>query len=332
MREGLRCCNRHGATRAGSTKSLARLEAMAGWLGWLVTAVGAAVSLLTLRDIFRTLWYPSGQGRLSSRMMRLVWRLGRRRRRAGASGILTGPMALAGVIFFWLLLLVLGGALLYAPHMPEGFALSSSLDTAERGELLDAVYVSIVTVATLGFGDVLPTAAWLRIAVPLQALFGFALLTAAVSWVLQVYPALIRRRGLAVRLSLLGRSDSTGLLDDPDSTLAATLLDGLAAQVVQARVDITEYSETYYFREGSADASLPAQLGVAVDLVAAGRRVPRQDVRVAAGVLDTALDDLARVIDEQFFGTGAPTLEVLQRYADDHSHQERRRDPPEQGR
>lgn len=303
---------------------------MAGWLGWLVAAVGAAVTLLTLRDIFRTLWYPSGRGRLSARVMRLVWRLGRRRRRAGASGVLTGPLALAGVILAWLLLLVLGGALLYAPHMSEGFALSSSLDPTERGGVMDAVYVSIVTVATLGFGDVLPTAAWLRIAVPLQALFGFALLTAAVTWVLQVYPALIRRRSLAVRLSLLRRSDSTGLLDDPDSTLAATLLDGLAAQMVQARVDITEYAETYYFREGSSDASLPAQLGVAVDLVAAGRGAPRQDVRFAAAVLDTALDDFARVLDDQFFGTGAPTLEVLQRYADDHSHRQRRRHPPEQ--
>ncbi|MDP5182116.1 potassium channel family protein [Blastococcus sp. BMG 814] len=305
---------------------------MAGWLGWLVTVAGAAVTVLTLRDIFRTLWYPSGQGDLSSHVMRLVWRLGRRRRRAGASGILTGPLALAGVIAVWLLLLVLGGALLYAPHLPEGFAFSSSLDRAERGGVLDAVYVSMVTVATLGFGDVLPTAAWLRIAVPLQAVFGFALLTASVTWVLQVYPALIRRRSLAVRLSLLRRSATAGLLDDPGSASAATLLDGLSAQVVQARVDLTEYAETYYFREGSTDASLPAQLGVAVDLVAAGRAAPRQDVRVAAEVLDTALGDLARIIDEQFLGTGQSAAEVLRRYADDHHQDQRRWDPPRRGR
>ncbi|SFE80784.1 potassium channel family protein [Blastococcus tunisiensis] len=305
---------------------------MAEWVGWLVTTAGAVVTVLTLRDIFRTLWYPSGQGWLSSRVMRLVWRLGRRGRRAGASGVLTGPLALAGVILTWLLLLVFGGALLYAPHMPEGFALSSSLDRGERGGLLDAVYVSIVTVATLGFGDVLPTAPWLRIAVPLQALLGFALLTAAVTWVLQVYPALIRRRSLAARLSLLGRSHATGLIDDPDSTLAAPLLDGLAAQVAQARVDITEYAETYYFREGSAEAALPAQLGVAVDLVAAGRRAPRQDVRIAADVLGTALDDFARVIDDQFLGTGGPALEVLQRYAEDQHHDQRHWGPPDRQR
>ena len=36
--------------------------------------------------------------------------------------------------------------------------------------VLDAVYVSLVTVARLGFGDVVPRDGWLRIAVPVQAL------------------------------------------------------------------------------------------------------------------------------------------------------------------
>ncbi|MFC7876169.1 ion channel [Isoptericola sp. NPDC057391] len=35
----------------------------------------------------------------------------------------------------------------------------------------------------VGFGDIVPTTPWLRLATtPLQALIGFALLTAAVSW------------------------------------------------------------------------------------------------------------------------------------------------------
>ena len=70
--------------------------------------------------------------------------------------------------------------------------------------------ISLVTISTLGFGDVHPATDWLRIVNPLEALFGFALLTVVVAWMLQVYPALSRRRVIALHLSALKRA---GTLD-----------------------------------------------------------------------------------------------------------------------
>jgi hypothetical protein len=223
-----------------------------------VTAVGVVLVLAALRDIFHTIWHPSGRGRLSRWIMRAVWRVGRGRR---ALRRLTGPLAMVVVVLAWVLLILLGWALVYWPHLPDGFVFGGSLDPAHRAGLLDAVYLSTVTLATLGFGDIVPTADWLRIAVPVQALIGFALLTAAVSWVLQVYPALTRRRALAVRLSLLSRVDTLGRVADPQSTLAASLLKHVAVGLALLRVDVTQYAETYYFRDGDAEASLPAMLG-----------------------------------------------------------------------
>src|SRR3954465_3743867 len=127
----------------------------------------------------------------------------------------------------------------------------------------------MVTLGTLGFGDIVPTEEWLRIAVPVQALLGFALLTAAVTWVLQIYPALPRRRSLAIRLSLLRRADAVRVLSEEDVPMAANLLEDLAGEVVQARVDLTQYAETYYFRDGEASASLAANIGTAVQLASA---------------------------------------------------------------
>lgn len=300
---------------------------MASWVDWLISAAGVLVVLVALRDIFHTLWHPSGRGGLSSLVMRSVWRVGRWLRGRGYTRTLTGPVALVLVILLWLALIVLGGALVYGPHLPEGFVLGSGLDPAERGGALDAVYLSLVTVATLGFGDVVPSADWLRIAVPVQALIGFALLTAAVTWVLQVYPSLIRRRALAVRLALLRRVPSDDLLGDPDSALAAPLLESLAADLVQARVDVTQYAETYYFRDGDEEASLPAMIGVAADLAAAGREAPRRDVRVAAGLLGSAVDDFARVVDEQFLDVQGSTADVLESYATAHDYRRARLRP-----
>jgi hypothetical protein len=64
-----------------------------------------------------------------------------------------------------------------------------------------------VTLATLGYGDIVPTSDLLRVLVPLEALVGFALLTAALSWVISVYPALSRRRSLARGATLLKGSE-----------------------------------------------------------------------------------------------------------------------------
>lgn len=297
------------------------------WLDWSITALGVLVVLVALRDIFHTLWHPSGRGAISSWVMATVWRLGRRRRERGAKGVLTGPTALLLVIVVWIALLVAGGALVYAPHIPEGVVFQSGLDVSERSAVLDAVYLSTVTLATLGYGDIVPVSGWLRIAMPLQALVGFALLTASVTWVLQVYPALTRRRALAVRLAQLRAIPHDELLHDPHSSVAAPLLVELAAALAQARVDHTQYMETFYFRDRSEEASLPAMLGVASALADTGRSAPRADVRAAAVLLSGALDDLAVVIDAQFLHVGGGTDDVLAAYARTHQFGPQDRSP-----
>ena len=293
---------------------------MAEWIDWLITGAGAVLLFLTLRDIFHTLWHPGAGGSLSEVIIRGIWRAGRRRRRRGHKRAVTGPVALLAVVVTWLALVVLGGALIYAPHLPEAFVLGPGIDPADRGGFLDAVYVSAVTVGTLGFGDFVPTEPWLRLVVPAQSLIGFALLTAAVSWIVLVYPALTRRRSLAVRLYLTRGTVEEGLLAEPDSVLGAVVLQSLASEVIQVRVDLAQYAETYYFRDERDDSALPTTIGIAVDLAAEGRRSPRADVRLAARMLDDAIDELARVLDDQFLRTDGSRAEILAAYAEAHDH------------
>ena len=288
-------------------------------VGWLVSAVGAVVVVLALRDIFHTLWRPTGRGRISRLVMSAVWRAGRGRRRGPrAGGLLGGPLAMVLVVLTWTLMVVGGGALIHWPHLDDGFSLGSDLDPTSRRGFLDAVYVSLVTTATLGLGDYVPTAGWLRVVVPVQALIGFALLTAAVTWVLQLYPALVRRRTLAVRIGSLREIDTAAMLASPDGTLAVQVLDGLASSFAQARVDVTQYAETYYFRDQSADAALPAMVAVAADLAEAAGRAPAVDVRLAGDLVAQAVDDYLAVVGEQFLGVEGPVAERMRAYAADH--------------
>jgi hypothetical protein len=292
-----------------------------GWgADWIVTLLGAAVVLAVLRDIFHTLWHPSGHGGTGRRVLAAVWRMGRPRQANRRVRALAGPLAMVVVVMAWVALIVLGWTLVYWPHLDDGFFISEALQQSTRGGLLDALYLSMVTLATLGFGDIVPTAEWLRVAVPLQAMLGFVLLTAVVTWVLQVYPALTRRRALAIRLSVLRRADAVRTLAEEDVPMAANLLEDLAGEVVQARVDLAQYVETYYFRDLEESVSLPANITMAVDLARAAERSPRADLRFAGTLLETALGDFAQLLDSRFLRVGGPPEAVLRAYAADHGY------------
>ncbi|WP_043500853.1 potassium channel family protein [Georgenia sp. SUBG003] len=279
----------------------------------LLSLIGAAVTAAVVWDVFHTLWHPSGQGRLSHALMAFVWRL--TRHLGGRLRRLAGPLAMATVILAWASLVVIGGALVYWPHLPDAFSYGPGLDPGRGSLVVDALYVSMVTVTTLGFGDIVPTTPWLRLVAPLQAMVGFALLTAAVSWVLQVYPALTRRRTLSLRLATL---EEAGMLEDLDKltdVTAARILDDLTASVAQIRVDLTQYTESYFFQESSRDATLAVTIGYAHELALAAEKSDRQDVHLASRRLLKALNDLAQVLDEQFLHTDGSTSEVLAAYS-----------------
>jgi len=281
-------------------------------MDWVTTAVGAAIILEVMVDIFHTLANPGAQGHLSRTLLSSIWRLSRQSR-------LSGPLAMLAVIGVWGVLAVLGWALVYWPHMPEGFT-STGAGTGGGQAFLDAIYISMVTISTLGFGDVFPTSDWLRIANPLEALFGFALLTVAVSWILQVYPALARRKAFAIRLSLLRDADSIGAMKTLDAESASRLLDDLSVGLVNVRVDISDFPETYYFREDERSTSLAANLGYAAELGFAASASEHPGVRHSADILLRSLDDFAGMLDAKFLRTGASTSEVLVAYSSEHRH------------
>lgn len=280
--------------------------------------MGAVMALVALRDIFQTIWHPSGQGGLSRRLMDGVWKLGRGGRRERWFGHFTGPLAMGLVALSWLVLLQVGFALIYLPHLPEAFVYGSGLRPEERAGFADAMYLSAVTLATLGFGDIVPTTTYLRIVVPTQALVGFALLTAAVSWGLQVYPALTRRRTLAVRLAQVRRAPTLDLVRSSSSPLATTLLLEVAEGLAGLRADLTQYSETYYFRDHDDEASLPVMIGVALDMADQAGRSPDTDLRYAGRLLEIAVEDYLAVVDDHFLRLRGSVREISAAYADDH--------------
>lgn len=179
----------------------------------LSLVAGLLLIVVALRDMWNTILHPAGHGHMSALVGRWIWRgfRGAGRWRAGWL-TLAGPTTLVAVLVAWTVTLALGWGLVYWPFMPEHFQLSDGLNPAGESGFVDALYFSLVTLATLGYGDITPVSDWLRILAPLEAAVGFALLTAGVAWLMSLYPILGHRRALAHEVTLLREtSQQTGI-------------------------------------------------------------------------------------------------------------------------
>ena len=288
----------------------------------LLTILGGVLNVLVLRDIFHTLFHPSGSGALSNWGARYLWRLCRLvARRRPQVLTLVGPIVLVAVIATWTLGLVIGWALIYWPHLTEAFLLAPGLDPARNSGFLDAVYVSLVTLATLGYGEITPQVTWLRMIMPVEALIGFALMTAAISWILSVYPVLGRRRHLAREIALLHHTrwwQDAGAANGEPEVLAGMLL-SLAEQIITVRGDLAQFPVTYYFHPSDQTSSLTTSLPAITDLTRAAQQHGSATIRFQADLLLQAIEDLAGYVGATFLGqSSADVDQLLRAYAEDH--------------
>ncbi|MGX5718090.1 potassium channel family protein [Arthrobacter sp. MAHUQ-56] len=290
----------------------------------LLTATGAALILLMVADVFLTLLYPHGSGPVGRTIMRGVWLLSRKLRGGASSG--AAPIAMAAVIAAWAALAAVGWALLYLPHLPDGF--SYSPDVRPQADFLEALYVSLVALSTAGFGEIVATHPLLRLVMAFQAVAGFGLLTATVSWILQTYPALSRRRVLAHRLNLFREAAGASCIASLEPRHAAGLLESMAENVASVSIDLLSFHETYYFQEREQRGSLPATVAYAHRLASEAQDSENPELRFAGRMLFAALDDLANVLRGKFGHVGESSSDVFDHYELHHRH----RRPPEPGR
>jgi hypothetical protein len=288
----------------------------------ILNVLGAVLVLVAVRDVFDTLFHPHGQGVISETLIRVVWRGSRVLARGNHHLLsLAGPVAFITVIAVWGAFVVLGFAFIIWPHLPEGFATSEGIAADQEG-FMDALYLSMVNLTSLGYGDIVPTGDLLRLLGPLETLIGLGLLTASISWILLLYRVLSDYRSLSHEISLLTeaeRSSDTGLARI-EPAVAARVLADLTSRVIAMRDDFVHSPIAYYFHPRDARHALPVLLpellGV-VERCSAPDRAPA--LRFQAAMLGQAIEDLLLAIAADF--TGEPTRDVheaLAGYRRDH--------------
>ena len=285
----------------------------------LVTVAGVLLIASALRDVFDTLFHPGGRAALSRGVMRIVWRAFKpvaKRRQSWIS--LAGPVMVVAIIGCWAFSLIVGWALIYWPHMNDSFAFTAG----KQGTFLDAVYISSVTLSTVGFCDITPSEGWLRVVSPFEALLGFGLLTASISWLGSIYPAVQRRRALAYEIYLLRKAQdeaAIALLDlEPDSATAVYM--DLITSIVTGERDMVTFPISYYFSQNDERFSLSLALPYVWELAVRGAEPDVDDrVRLRAVMLRDAVGDFAATVADRFHGHETEdTEDLLAAYARDH--------------
>jgi hypothetical protein len=168
----------------------------------LSTLVGLALLLIVVNDVYATILHARARGGLISETInRTLWsatraiafRLSRQQRHRLLNSI--GPLLLPLLIGVLIVFLVIGFALIYFPHMPASFYVAPE---AESPRWIESLYLSGITLTTVGYGDIAPHSVTMRLIALVQAASGFVLISLGVTYLVTVYSALERKRTVAL--------------------------------------------------------------------------------------------------------------------------------------
>lgn len=171
---------------------------------FVYTTAGFVLLALIVFDIYATVLHSSARyGPVGESLNRSVWRLARgfafRLSRGARHKLLNmvGPLLLPLLILVYLVLLVLAFALVYYPHVPDGFTFAAARPGAGWA---DAIYFSGCTLTTVGYGDMSPQLTPLRFLALVESAGGLIVISLAITYMLTVYAGLERKRAVAVSL------------------------------------------------------------------------------------------------------------------------------------
>lgn len=265
--------------------------------------LGVAVLVLVGVDVFITVFHPEGHGGpLTRRQTNLLWKAWRAlapreegRERWLAFG---GPVLAVMTPAVWAFLLVVAFALIYYPWMERFLVSPGSL----RAHWVEALYYSGFAAATLGTGDIVPDQPALRLLTVVEAISGFALVTAGLSYILAIYRENGRKATLASDLALHFSPDDAA---PPSHSPGDAWLEQVARELLHVTLAHAQYPILHYFRPVDPRNSLALQMRPLVPRSGRGRAGTGSEPRGLALAV-RAVDRYLTAADERFVAGSLP--------------------------
>ncbi len=269
-----------------------------GHVSLITVLAGVVLVSLVTWDIVLTLLHPSARGLLSHAANRTTWRVARGvslRLLRGRGLNYAGPLAVIINVLAWVLGLWLGYALIYLPFV-ESFSYDPSTPFPAKG-IVEALYLSGSAITTVGFGDVVATGGVLRLVAIMEAASGFGVLSAAIAFVLSVYPLISELRSTGLRLADAGALKLEGAVQvvrqAGPSELSATV-----QSLTEDHEYLRRFPVLYYFESGNPEESLSAVVRGSAMLLVALHCAPREEVKFASVYGEMLEHIVARLLDD----------------------------------
>ena len=268
----------------------------------VATSAGLLLIAAALLDIFQTLFHPAGRGAMSDWTAKLTWRLFRLVA-TKKPRVLTyaGPTAILLNIVSWAAFTWFGFALIYLPQLATGFDFNQSHSPIAHDGIAEALSLSIGALITLSEGTYAKFH-WLQFVRGAEAVLGFGLLTASVSWLLSIYPVLESRRAIAQRATLLHHAEREGHLDlVRDATdHAQDWIFALGTDLASLRNQMAQFPITYYFDMGEPETALAGALSYLLELANRASAAQDHGMKIAGTVLGGAVESFLELLATDF--------------------------------
>ncbi|SHG50717.1 Ion channel [Salegentibacter echinorum] len=165
--------------------------------------IGIFILIGVVIDIFKTVIYINGGGRLSTFVADLIWKIFYRLAgRNGKSSILNiaGGIILLSLVFMWIFLIWLGYSLIYLADTNSVI----NNDTGEPADIIGNIYFVGYTLTSLGNGDFSPGTDGWKMVSNIMGLNTTIFISLGISYLLPVLQAVIDKRTLAIHINKMG--------------------------------------------------------------------------------------------------------------------------------
>ena len=286
---------------------------------WVLPIIGAVLIITSMADLELTLFHPAQHGNVSEAITFRVWRLIRRFAPQQLSA--AGPLNFLIVIAYWGLSVIGGFTLIYAPFMATQFVVAPGLDAGQlaRYPLAYAGTLSLSALITVPTG-ITTKSVLVQYAMGIEAVLGFVILTASISWILSIYPVLEHRRSMAHEATLLHFAEAHGVqrVDDMAESDLQDLLLALSEQITTIRTELSQFPITYYFHQRDERSTVAPALQYLAELAEDVAR-ERPGARIGATVMGGAIDDLLEMMAKKYLKRSFPSRwEALAALLKDH--------------
>ncbi|MGF1472257.1 MAG: potassium channel family protein [Rubrobacteraceae bacterium] len=281
---------------------------------WLFLSCGILLVLVGLLDVFFAVLNYDGFSFLSSRVYRATWSFVRvithplppKVRHAGLS--IGAPLMIPTTMALWMTIEIVGFGFVYYSRMDW-----LSFTGGATPNFLNMIYLSGITITTLGYGDITPQNTLFGIVAFIQALIGFSIITLFITYILNIYQVLHQWNtmsstiyhqagGTADFISLLKPHFPNGEPRGLNSTIG-TVHQNLASYYEGVR----RYPLVYYFHSRQTSRSVPYVFRVASEMAAALRwGLPKGHSAASEPGLTTLINGIEKIMDgmeERFVST-----------------------------